>query len=581
MQKTSPDSIILLPMPRHLSLTGGGLVSSAAPIRTVSVADIPAEGYRLTLKSGEIMLASSTPAGDFYGRQTLKQLWRQCPGGVPALQIEDSPDFAHRGFMWDVSRDRVPTMATLFRLVDLLAEWKINQLQLYTEHTFAYQNHRTVWEHASPLTPADIRELDAYCRERFIELVPNQNCFGHLERWFKHDRYRPLAEAPGGFDFPWGHSPAPFSLCPTDPRAATFIEELLRELLPNFTSRQVNIGCDETYDVGQGRSHEECERRGRGRVYLDFLRKIIACAQQDGHTVQFWGDILQHDPELLHEIPPGVTALEWGYGATHDFDGHCGLLAKAGVPFYVCPGTSVWNSLSGMLVNAKANLLNAAVQGKRHGAEGYLITEWGDGGHWQQWPMIFPPVAYGAALGWAVEANRDLDLPLALSRHAFHDSTGLMGRIACELGALNQSARSYESNGLGFSIMLSNPDASAADGRCVEGAPACFGRALEALARLRGEMAGVRMDGPDADLVRAEFEFTFALVTHACRMGLARAESRAPNTAAVPADRRRLLALELEPLLPEYRRLWLARSRVGGLTDSVGRFEKLLTLYRG
>jgi len=574
------NSIILLPQPRRLDLTGGESIPFAAPFRTVTDASLPPEGYRLTLDNGKITLASSTSAGAFYGRQTLTQLRRQYPAGVPALRIEDWPDFPHRGFMLDVSRDRVPTMATLFHLVDLLAEWKVNQLQLYTEHTFAYRQHRDVWEHASPLTATEIRELDKYCRERFIELVPNQNCFGHLERWLKHDRYRPLAEAPDGFDSPWGHRPAPFSLCPTDPKSETLIAELLGELLPNFSSRQVNIGCDETYDVGQGRSRAACERRGRGRVYLDFLQRIIAIAQRDGHTVQFWGDILQHHPELLPEIPPGVTALEWGYTANHDFDGRCGLLAKAGVPFYVCPGTSAWDSLSGMLVNAKANLLNAAVQGKRHGAVGYLNTEWGDSGHWQQWPIALPPTAYGAAVSWAVDTNRDLDLPATLSCHVFRDHTGLMGRIACELGCLNQTARSYESNGIGFALMLLYPDSPATDGRCREGKLACFYRALAAVARLRNELQRVKMDRPDADLLRAEFEFTFAIVAHSCHMGLARAEFLAPTTAAIPADRRRQLALELEPLIAEYRRLWLLRSRPGGLIDSVARFEKVLTSYQ-
>ena len=82
-------------------------------------------------------------------------------------------------------------MATLFGLVDLLASWKINQLQLYTEHTFAYQRHRTVWADASPMTAAEIQELDRYCQKHFVDLVPNQNSLGHLERWLKTSRVCP------------------------------------------------------------------------------------------------------------------------------------------------------------------------------------------------------------------------------------------------------------------------------------------------------------------------------------------------------------------------------------------------------
>src|SRR5690606_11763612 len=115
----------------------------------------------------------------FYGAVTLIQLLEQAGASLPCLRISDRPDFVDRGVMLDVSRDKVPTMETLYRLVDRLASWKINQLQLYTEHTFAYRHHPEVWAKASPLTGEEILRLDAYCRERFIELVPNQNSFGH------------------------------------------------------------------------------------------------------------------------------------------------------------------------------------------------------------------------------------------------------------------------------------------------------------------------------------------------------------------------------------------------------------------
>ena len=55
------------------------------------------------------------------------------------MKITDWPDYPQRGVMLDISRDKVPSMETLYQLIDLLASWKINQLQLYTEHTFAYR----------------------------------------------------------------------------------------------------------------------------------------------------------------------------------------------------------------------------------------------------------------------------------------------------------------------------------------------------------------------------------------------------------------------------------------------------------
>jgi N-acetyl-beta-hexosaminidase len=129
---------------------------------------------------------------------------------MPCLSIIDYPDFQSRGVMLDISRDKVPTLQTLCELTDRLASWKINQLQLYTEHTFAYRNHPEPWENSSPFTGEDIIILDEYCKQRYIELVPNQNSFGHMHRWLKLPRYKPLAECPDGYDFPWGgHSDEP------------------------------------------------------------------------------------------------------------------------------------------------------------------------------------------------------------------------------------------------------------------------------------------------------------------------------------------------------------------------------------
>ena len=100
------------------------------------------------------------------------------PPALPVCTIEDWPDFPCRGVMLDVSRDKVPTLDTLCALADDLAAWKVNHIQLYMEHTFAFRNHGEVWAEASPYTAEDIRRFDAFCRERFIEL-PLSNSFGH------------------------------------------------------------------------------------------------------------------------------------------------------------------------------------------------------------------------------------------------------------------------------------------------------------------------------------------------------------------------------------------------------------------
>jgi N-acetyl-beta-hexosaminidase len=186
----------LLPVPRHVDL-GGRLVTGSEPEVRVGSSAVPAEGYAITIgDDGFVTIDAADAAGAFYAQATLAQLARLHEGRLPVGTVRDWPDVPVRAVMLDISRDKVPTMDTLLALIDRLASWKVNQVQLYSEHTFAYTNHEVVWREASAMTAAEIRTVDAYCAERHIELVPNQNCLGHMHRWLRHDAYRDLAMAP-------------------------------------------------------------------------------------------------------------------------------------------------------------------------------------------------------------------------------------------------------------------------------------------------------------------------------------------------------------------------------------------------
>lgn len=528
------------------------------------------QGYRLTIAPEGIQVYAHDAAGIFYAVCTLAQLLQQVAGSeLPCLEIRDWPDFPARGVMLDVSRDKVPTMETLFPLVDRLASWKINQLQLYIEHTFAYHAHRVVWEHASPFTGEEILALDAYCRERFIELVPNQNSFGHLEPWLRHAPYSDLAETLEEFDTPWNmRRKGPFGLAPENPGSIEFVRGLYDELLPYFTSRQINVGCDETIDLGQGASKAICAERGTGQVYLDFLMKIYRDVTRRGYKMQFWGDIITHYPDLVPQLPSDAIALEWGYEFDHPFDANGAQFAAAGVPFYVCPGTASWNSLVGRTDNARGNLLNAAENGLKHGAIGYLNTDWGDSGHWQYLPMSYLGFGVGAAYSWSLESNRALDVPAALSYFAFDDASGVMGRLAYDLGNLYlipHTPRMHNS-----SILFWALQGYTLENRLVEATPEDVHATLERLDAILAPLAEAPLASPDADLVRREFANAGRLLRHACRRLL----YLLGQETDIPAMR-----ADLEGAIAEHKTLWLARNRPGGLEHSLTRFDSLRKAY--
>ena len=326
--------------------------------------------------------------------------------------------FAVRSYMLDISRDKVPSMGTLKQLVEILEKFNYNQLQLYTEHTFAYSKHEAVWKDASPMTAQEIRELDLFCAMHGIDLVPNQNSFGHLERWLVKPEYNHLAELPhGGAPLPWGgFKKDPTTLCPTDPASLEFLAGLYDELLPNFESRLFNIGCDETFDLlGEGRSAAAVKEKGEGRVYLDFLLKVADLVRKRGKRPMFWGDVILRHPELVPELPKDLIALDWGYEGNHPFMDEAAKFAAAGLDFYVCPGTSSWNSLAGRVENMRENMIAAERAGHLHGAKGFMVTDWGDGGHWQPLAASLPGLILGGNLAYSGASAAKMDLEDALN----------------------------------------------------------------------------------------------------------------------------------------------------------------------
>jgi len=565
------DEFDLLPRPRRIARAAGVLAlapdgtvpASAGPDERIDAgaAGIPEEGYRLVVTPDRVTIEARDRAGAFYARRTLAQLVRThaARGAVPAMTVDDAPDFRERGVMLDVSRDKVPSMATLYRLVDELASWKINRLQLYIEHTFAYRGHKTVWAHASPLTGDEVEALDAYCRERFIELVPNQNSFGHMERWLKHPEYADLAEvreAVGDY----------MSLCPIDPRAIPFLAGLYDDLLPHFSSRSFNVGCDETIDLGKGRSREAVERLGRGRVYLDFLKQIHALVTARGHRMQFWGDIVFEHPELIPELPKDLTALEWGYEASHPFEVQGAKFGEAGIEYQVCPGTSTWLSLAGRTTNALGNLDAAARAGLGNGASGMLITDWGDFGHWQPLPVSYLGLAYGASVAWGHAANRDLDVAYALDTHVFRDRASTLGGIARDLGDVYRETGVEVKNSSVLALLLLFPERPMGEGRLAGLTVEGLERADARTASLASRIGDARCDRDDAALLRDEFTLAASLMRLACAFGIARLTGSDPRAA---------IARDLPALIDDYRRIWRLRNREGGLSDSTARLERL------
>ncbi len=562
---------------RFVSGTGDS-VHVKCSIDNASVSDldsIQSDSYKLTICEHDpvIRINAKSSMGVFYGLITLGQLLRQYGNRLPALIIDDEPSFKHRGVMLDVSRDRVPRMDELYRLVDLLAGWKINHLQLYTEHTFAYRGHETVWRHASPFTLDEIKFLDRYCQQRGIMLAANQNCFGHMQRWLKHEPYAQLAETHGKWSFNGQQRSGPFSLCPIDEGSISLIRDMLSQLLPCFSSGLVNIGCDETFDVGQGRSRSTVEKHGFAKVYADFVNQVIRIANEKDFRAMIWADMLFNNPDTpIDMLPEDIIYIVWDYEPDARFDEWCGLLIESGRESWVCPGTSAWRSITGRTTERKGNL-GAAVKGLKAGATGFMVTEWGDMGHHQQAPVTLLALAEAANSAWNADSVSTYNSRSG-SLNCFGDSTGNIAKWLEKLGDVDYFLRLKS----GLQDEHGNPTPlrnctclfkelhTPLSDKSLSGSLEEWQQVSEMLEEISGEFP-VSLPKQIAD----ELKFTIEAARVACEIAvLRRSETKRVEKVNV------MLTDHIRELSVEHRRLWLLRSREGGLGDSCSYFDSII-----
>jgi hypothetical protein len=422
-----------LPKVRSLFTSGG------AGITFQYREGLPDEGYRLDIQPGRIIVDYSTRRGVYYALVTLKVLRKNYAGDIPCATLEDYPDLRIRGVLLDISRDKVPTLETLKGIVTLLADLKYNRFELYVEgFSFAYPSFKHLWEgKETPVTGEEIQELDAFCRARFIELVPNQNAFGHMAPWLATEEFGDLAECPDGYNM-LGFLKLKSTLDPSDPRSIELVSRMMDDLLPNFTSNNFNVDLDEPFELGKGKSKELVKEKGVGQVYLDYALKIHELVRARDKHMLMAGDVVLRHPELLSRIPKDITVFDWGYEASYPFEKNCKIIQASGLDYLLFSGTSSWTTITGRTDNMLGNISAAAANAVQYGAGGMVVTDWGDMGHWQYLPVSYAGYVTGGALGWNSRELSAADLSRFLNHYLFRDSTKIMGDLVLDMGRYNR-----------------------------------------------------------------------------------------------------------------------------------------------
>lgn len=294
------------------------------------------EGYTLEVDAQGLRLSAPTPAGLFYGLQTLRQL--AVPGsretGIPALRIDDAPRFGYRGLMLDVGRHMFP-LDDIKRQIDLMARYKFNtlhwhltddqgwrleikrfpklaQISAYRKETMVGRNFDPYVGDGKPYggyyTQAQAREIVEYAKRRHITVIPEIDMPGHMVAALA--AYPELGCTPGPFETLtiWGVSDD--ILCPNE-KTFDFVTGVLDEVMQVFPSKYIHVGGDEAPTIRwqQSALAQEIIRREKLKdehaLQGWFLRRVEKFVNAKGRQIIGWDEILDGTPSRT------ATVMSW------------------------------------------------------------------------------------------------------------------------------------------------------------------------------------------------------------------------------------------------------------------------------
>ncbi len=527
------------------------------------------DAYHLNITQNGIGVHTNSDAGTYYAVQTLRELVAIYGNVLPLCRIDDEPNFRRRGVYLDCSRGKVPKLKTLKELATWLSRWKINELQIYVENVFTFKRHPEIGKGYSPFKPEEIIALQEHCRKQHIRLVGSLASFGHFEKILSLPKYRHLGEKPGFRGFPGGTT-----LCPVDPGSIKLIAELYDEFMPLFEAEDFNVCCDETWELGKGRSRKKTLLVGAGKVYLDFLLKIHRLCEKYGKRMNAWADIILNHPELLDRLPRDIVLLNWEYEQNGKNIARTKEIADSGLSLMVCPGTSGWLTHGTRLPNSMGNVTNFAAQGRKYHAEGLLNTDWGDNGHRNFMGVSLHGFAHGAANSWNGKAVDNDRFTENFCYHAFGQRDYHMAEAIRLLGSTYITCGKTVPN---KSLLFQSFFEPLLYDKAVESGAFDL-MSMNGLQKIEADLsvsglwpANIKSMGDFEQLTLREMKLAARMDCLASRRAMAAKSLRAGQN--VKSSQLRQLGRQMHDIGRDFKELWLARNKLLRLNDNLRLFN--------
>ena len=322
-----------------------------------------AEAYTLRIDGRGAALCGRDSTGLLYAVHSLLQC---APTGAgprfPALAVTDWPAMQRRIVMYDLAREQHFRMPYMKEFVRRLSRFKVNTLMLYLEARFAFRKH-TFWPEGS-MTHEEAKELDSFARVHGVEIIPQVNCFGHMEHVLvgPYARFRDDPERS-------------YALDATHPDALLFLGDLFDEMAEAFSSPWFHAGFDEVPVPGKNpRSKAVMDRIGYAGLYSLHVRNVRDLLADRGKRMTIWGDMLLKHPEMLPSIPRDIVIFHWNYAEAPLEHPAAAMFVEQGFETVVCPIVGTWHDV--YTATSIGNMNSMIGAGQAAGASGACGCIW-------------------------------------------------------------------------------------------------------------------------------------------------------------------------------------------------------------
>ena len=300
------------------------------------------------------------------------------------------------GVMLDVSRNAVMKVETVKRFVDYISAFGYNMLQLYTEDTYEVNNEPYFGHLRGGYKKNEIKEIDAYCKSKVVELIPCIQTLAHLRtifRWFEYQGVNDCGDI----------------LLIDDPRTYKLIENMFATLAECYSTRKVHIGMDEAHMVGRGKYMDLHGVTNRYELLKKHLQKVVDIAKKYGFKPIMWSDMffrmanngeyygrnIKLPKEAIDGIPD-VDLVYWDYYHKKKADYSAMLSAheKFNKNIWFAGGAWCWYGFAPGNRYTLKNMKPAMQACKQAGVKNIFITMWGDNGKECSYFSTLPALFY-------------------------------------------------------------------------------------------------------------------------------------------------------------------------------------------